>query len=128
MPVPRLAPGFVFPVIVEFTAVTDTCGSIGVVPMPPPRLLLTVELVRVTPGPRRRPAVGQDDVGLDVDLRLALEGELELSLGRHHDRTGRLGQSEECCSADRRGVDKSGSAATKHGGTLSASVYVDRGR
>jgi hypothetical protein len=73
-------------------------------------------------------AVGQDDVGVDIDVCFGRERRLELRLGRHHDRTGRLGQPNERGAGDRRGSDKWDSAATKHGGTLSASVYVDPGR
>ena len=50
IPLPRLGPPFEFPVIVEFTTVTDTFGTLGTVATPPPTLLLTVEPVNVTPG------------------------------------------------------------------------------
>ncbi len=45
IPLPRLDPPLVFPTIVEFTAVTDTCSALGTVAIPPPTLLLTVDLV-----------------------------------------------------------------------------------
>lgn len=50
IPLPRLDPPLVFPMIVEFTADTEACWAFGTVAIPPPTLLLTVELVMVRPG------------------------------------------------------------------------------